>query len=238
MSRIFETLAFTALVAFVGIQATHADDAGETKHIAVFIDKQNDANAQIDVKVNGDKYEFTLPKLAEGESRTISTTDGKAVVVSRKDDRVSVKIGDETIYLPNIDSKEHELIATFHGGPTKIHTKNEIAVSADKLTMEGHLPLLMDKETLANTLIISGAKLSDDEQKKVKDALKEAGIKQDVKFVHAQKSIAVVKDDKFKWSGDADADHHVVILNMDGDKSEEKQIKIIRKTEESRSDKK
>ncbi len=238
MSRLIETLAFSALVAAVGIHNALADEVGDNKHVAVFIDKQNDTDPEVNVKINGEKYEFKLPSLSEGETRSIATEDGKAVVLNKKDGKVTAKIGDETLNLPSFDGKEHELIASFHGKPTVIQTKDGKQIEANTLTLNGQHPMLLDKEMLTNTLIISGAKLSEDEQKKVKEAIKKAGIKQDVKFVQGQKSIALVKDDKFEWSGSPDADHHVVILNTDGDKTEEKQIKIIRQVEKKDSDKK
>lgn len=240
MPRLLETLAFGALVAAVGIQSSLADtDSGDTKHVAVFIDKQNDDDAKVDLKVNGERYAFNLPKLAEGESRTITTDDGKSVLLNRKDDQVTAKIGNETFNLPNFDGKEHELIASFHGKPdgkVKVITKSLNAEDKALLPLGKLNGIGLDE--LKNAIVISGAKLSDDEQMKLKDAIKKAGINKEVKFMQRSMVISTGDADGFSWTGDGDEDQNVVIVNTDGNHSEEKHIKIERKVDKKEVEKK
>ena len=132
--------------------------ADEEKNISVFVKKVNADAATVDLKVNGNAEVFTLPKLEDGESQTITTESGKSYTVKRVGDGFSVTTDSgEVIDLPMVDSSQLAAkVISLHGDSSHI-----------------------DKDTIT----IMGGDLTPDQIETIKASIASAGITKKVKFI-------------------------------------------------------
>src|SRR3990167_444041 len=118
-SPLFVLAAVSAIALATGALADSDDSKDknkvEKKHVAVFINKEDDnSDAKIKLKINGESWKFELPKLSEGEERIIATEDGRTVKAKRTGKEVTIEAGGETVKLP---AEGHGMHARFHGVP-------------------------------------------------------------------------------------------------------------------------
>jgi len=73
----------TGLLLSVSLVMSNVAVADEEKNVSIFVKKNNDDNATVDIKVNGETTVFELPELAEGEQRIITTQSGGTVSVKK-----------------------------------------------------------------------------------------------------------------------------------------------------------
>lgn len=127
-----------------------------------------DGEREVDLRADDQQYKFKLPELKDGEQRKVGTADGKVVDVLRKGDTYHIKAGDADFELP---------------------------AAGAEWTTRFHRPAL---HGVSEGILIAGAKLSEAEQQKVRDALKAAGIDKQVNFAqpHVNKEVHVMKLDE------------------------------------------
>jgi len=210
-----------AMVLMTGLLATGAlADADQDKvekkhHVAVFINKSDDANdADIKLKINGETWKFQLPTLSEGEERFIATEDGRTVKTKRTGNEVTIEAGGETVKIPAAGPRLH---ARFHGVPAVP------AVPSAGSPLPAPLPFNPEElKTLRNSVIISGAQLTEEQQQKVKAALKSAGIDKPVKFVQHSQHMVLQGKGPMVWQtdGDGNGDRQVIVITTDSDDRE------------------
>ncbi len=138
--------------------------AKSVSSIMVNIDKDQNNDATVELKIDGESYSFTLPELEQGETREIITDEGQTVVLMRPEDGISVD--SEQGISVNIDGKEIML----HSFDSKFRQANVFAFSDIGAINE-------DK-----SLVISGGALDEDTRARIKDAIAAAGIDRKVIF--------------------------------------------------------
>lgn len=162
-------------------KAVHNYSFGSDKNIQVFVNKMGKDDATVDLIVNGEKIQFSLPELLEGESKTITTDDGKELkIIAAKNNHVVWVDGDE-INLP------------------KLHMNGEAG-------HEGLSSIISRVHTLSdfekNTITVSGEGIPDDAVKAIVEAaqgvLTSYGIDKEVIFRKSPKMEFITIDDMHK----------------------------------------
>ena len=146
----------TGLVLSVSLVMSNVAVADEEKNVSIFVKKNNDDNATVDIKVNGEATVFELPELAEGEERIITTQSGGSVTVKKVNgDLTIITESGEEVVLPKPD-KNHmvaRVMAHHSGGEADDSIK----------------------------VLASG--LSEDQKESIKASILSAGITRDVTFI-------------------------------------------------------
>lgn len=222
-SRRFVLTAVSAIVlATAALADTPAadDDKREKKNVAVFINKEDDdSDAKIKLKINGESWKFQLPVLSDGEERIIATEDGRTVKAKRLGKNVSIEAGGETINLP---AEGHGMHVRFHGMPPVPPVPPTPGVPA-----VAPMPPLPPEElkALRESIVISGVELSEVEQKKVREAIKKAGIDKPVKFFSGGHRVMMRQDGPMVWhEGGPGKTVRTIIMSKDGNEGEEVEI--------------
>lgn len=146
----------TGLLLSVSLVMSNVAVADEEKNVSIFVKKNNDDNATVDIKVNGEATVFELPELAEGEERIITTQSGGSVTVKKVNgDLTIITESGEEVVLPKPD-KNHmvaRVMAHHSGGEADDSIK----------------------------VLASG--LSEDQKESIKASILSAGITRDVTFI-------------------------------------------------------
>ena len=180
----------------------------EKKHVAVFVNKEDDdRDAEVKLKINGETWKFQLPNLSEGEERIIATEDGRTVKAKRTGKEVTVEAGGETIKLL---VGGHGMHARFHGVPPVPPVPPVPAV-------HGIAPA--ELKELRNSIVISGVELTEAQQKQIREAIKKAGVDKPVKFVQGGKHMMLHSKGPMVWHDKADGTttRTVMVINTDGE---------------------
>ena len=107
----------------------------QEKQISVFISQDNDEAAKVDLKVDGDVAVFQLPELAEGETKVITTKNGKNLTIQKLDGKLSIDIDGEPVVLPDLGG-DH-MMARIHSVPDMLHHRHKgLRIMGDTLTKE------------------------------------------------------------------------------------------------------
>lgn len=181
LAAVFCTLSLlSGAIASASDSAAKSADKKIEKNVNVFISKQDNNKESVDIKINGDVYQFEMPELMDNETRSISTKDGKAVTLTRKGNRITANVGGEEIQLPNA-----------HG-----------EMSAKFMTLgEGD----------SNAIVISGKNLTEDQRKKIAQAIKASGVDAPVKFIDTKTKIIRFKNGDMNWTSDHSGKGNIVI---------------------------
>lgn len=183
------------------------DGKTEKKHVAVFINKESDdGDANVKLKINGESWKFVLPQLSEGEERVIATDDGRTVKAKRKGKDVTIEAGGETINMPAEGGGMH---VRFHGVPPVPPVPGVAPVA----------PLPPEEiEALRNSVLISGAELTEAQQNKIREAFKKAGIDKPVKFVQGGKAMILHSHAPALWHDKVEGNtvRRVIVIGKDG----------------------
>jgi len=174
------------MLAYAGDQKLHTmDHNAETKVITVSIDKENDNPAKVDVDINGEKLSFDLPDLADGETREITTNEGKIIKIIKAKNGSTILIDGQKIKLHALTGAE--------------------GMSANIFAFKG------DHAIDENSLMISGVNLDEDTRQKIEQALQDAGIEKNINFLELSNhnwmaddgsNIDIVIDSEGEDSGD------------------------------------
>jgi len=136
--------------------------------IMVNINKENGSDAKVELKIDGKDYSFSLPELADGETREITTDDGQSVTLLKAAKGTTVTIDGKEIMLHSLAGNHGRMANVFaFGSGMGIHQNN--------------------------TLIISGGGLDDDARARIKEAIAAAGI--DKKVIFPETEMNWISDD-------------------------------------------
>lgn len=146
----------TGLLLSVSLVMSNVAVADEEKNVSIFVKKNNDDNATVDIKVNGETTVFELPELAEGEQRIITTQSGGTVSVKKVNgDLTIITESGEEVVLPK--PNENHMVAR-----VMAHHSGDEADDSIKILASG---------------------LSEDEKESIKASILSAGITRDVSFI-------------------------------------------------------
>ena len=111
---------------------------GDAKDIQVFVNKTGDENAMVDILINGQKHTFSIPELLAGETKTLSTVEGKEVTIKAIEGGKMVFIGGEEIQLPSLNTHEGFGKEGLSSVITRVHeisdfSKNSITINGNDL---------------------------------------------------------------------------------------------------------
>lgn len=172
--------------------------ADEEKNISVLINKENDKNAILDLKIDGTASKFELPELKEGESRTLSN-NGTTITVTKTDGNVVVTTADgEEIVLPGGDHKA--MVARVKA----LHT--------------------LDGAKTDDSIKIIATDLTDDQKETIKASIAAAGITKVVKFIDDANFFVVRKE--FDTHGSAEDVQELEWISEDGKQKKIKRVMI------------
>ncbi len=208
ITRKYLLSAFVTLLAMVSLSAAIAWEAVE-KQVRISMEQENDQDAQVDLTINDRNYQFALPQLSEGETRTLITDDGGSVTASKQNGKVTIVADGEEIRIPHANA---ELTAG-------LHVMGDDAFKVD-----------------ANTVIISGADLDEATRQTISDVIKAADADRKVIFTGGgHENVFMFKsgddEDDIQWLSEGEGEHQIIIHSGDeGDgKKIEKRVRVIRK---------
>jgi len=176
----------------------------EEKQVSVMVEKNNEAQAQVEIKVDGEVSQFNLPEMNVGETQSVTDASGNNVIIEKTEAGYKVKVAGEVIEIP---SDENALSAHIH----------------QSLALQGAEP----------QVVISGVELDESQQQIIRDAFKAAGVDKPVVFsalnvfvLHEDTGDGDGKQIKvLRWHSDNDEE----IELEDGEKHIRKKIIIERK---------
>ncbi len=184
----------------------------DAKTVLINVNKNNDENAVVDIKIDGETDMFNLPDLQEGESKTFTSSSGKTIVTTKTAEG----------YIVEVDGKEINIPIFVGKLGAKLHKS---------------MPIHQVKENVIN---VSGADLDETQQQIIKDAFLAAGIEKEVRFnKHKVMVFSTGKEFKLDGNGHAlewiakDGDFDIKIDGEDGNKVLHKVIRIETTDEEN-----
>ncbi len=139
----------------------------QVKQVMIKVEKNNDKDAVVDLKVDGVNEVFSLPELAVGETRSITTESGKEITLSKSENGLSLVLDGKTIDLPGV------------GGNLAAHIQRS-------------MPL---HQNLQDTIQISGVELDENQKQIIKNAFISAGIDKKVSFSNHKIMLFSTNDD-------------------------------------------
>jgi hypothetical protein len=161
-----------------------AGDVQEKKHEVIVIKKQSDdgkmANFEFDSEISG----VFLNDIADGESQSTTTKDGKMVTISRVGKELHIDADGEKIVMPYLEDNGD--------GKMKIIKMEKNGNHAEDIDVNVNIEI---PEGLS---ISSSRPLDVETQKKIRTALTNAGIQDPVHFNDGQKTISktiIMSDD-------------------------------------------
>ncbi len=162
----------TSIFALAALGLTAASLAGEahkTKMNIAVVDDDGDGATRI--VLDSDEIGFNLHDMQEGESRTITDSSGKNVLVTRTADGFSFEVDGKTIDVPAIGEGYHGamFISAEHEEDVDVH----VVRSGDWVPADGP----------AGTMIITGKPVDEATQEQIRLLLQSAGHDGDVSFI-------------------------------------------------------
>ncbi len=171
MSFLFAGLVISGLV-YAGTDARH--------EIRIEID---DDSGQAPLRVDLDSQEmgFTMDELEDGESRSFVDADGRNILLSRQGGKLVINVDGREIDLPGVP--DAPLPPEFEHNMAASESMHHAFVIASEIAGGGDL---MDVPDMGLT-VIAGRELDDATQQSIRDALKNAGVTDDVRFIQPRK---------------------------------------------------
>ena len=127
--------------------------ASEAKNVMISVNKTNNSDAVVDVKIDGNTDVFNIPELQVGESHTFTSDSGNDIVATKTEEGLAISINGEELKLPMIG----------------------------KLGAKLHKSMPLHKAT-SEAIDISGVELDETQQQIIRDAFAAAGINKKVNF--------------------------------------------------------
>ena len=155
----------------VAISSLHAGDIQKKNHEVIVIKKQADDGSMTNLEFDSDVSGVFLNKLSDGESKSITTKDGKIVTINRMGDELHVLANGETIVMPYM----HEA----GEGKVRILKMGDGDQEEMDIDMDIHMP--------EGLTISSSRELDNATQETIVAALANAGIQDEVHFSNGQR---------------------------------------------------
>ena len=111
---------------------------GDSKDIQVFVNKNGDENAKVDILINGQKHSFSIPQIVSGETQTFTTDDGQEVTIKAYESGKIVSINGEEIKLPSLHPHQGFGKEGLSSVITRVHeisdfSKNSVTINGNDL---------------------------------------------------------------------------------------------------------
>ena len=191
----YVVLAVGLMMLMASDKSTTAEDLKSLQEVNIFINKDGDEDAEVKLVIDGNNYNFSMPELADGEEKVISTEDGTEITIK------SIS-GDKMIW---IDGKEMHLPSF---GKHKMDAQGLSAMIGRSHKMMGQM----------NEIVILGDSLEDDVKAAIIDAVKGVltsyDVDKKVKFGDAMAGLHIIKE------GFMPGDMHKFDIEIETDDSE------------------
>ena len=117
-------------------KTAHTVSIGDTQQIEIFINKDGENNADVKVMIGGEEYNFSIPEIADGEDKVITTADGKEITIKSVSGNKMILIDGKELNLPNL-GKHHmdaEGLSAMIGRTHQMQVSNEVTIRANGLS--------------------------------------------------------------------------------------------------------
>ena len=117
-------------------KTAHTMNIGTEKQIEIFVNKDGDDDAEVKLMIDGEKYNFSMPELADGEEQVITTVSGKEITVKSVSGNQMIWIDGKELNLPNL-GKHHmdaEGLSAMIGRTHQMQVSNEVTIRANGLS--------------------------------------------------------------------------------------------------------
>ncbi len=117
-------------------KTAHTMSYESEQQIEIFINKDGDNNADVKLIIDGEKFNFLMPEIADGENKVITTADGKEVTIKSVSGNKMIWINGKELNLPNL-GKHHmdaEGLSAMIGRTHQMQVSNEVTIRANGLS--------------------------------------------------------------------------------------------------------
>ena len=117
-------------------KTAHTMNIGTEKQIEIFVNKDGDDDAEVKLMIDGEKYSFSMPELADGEDQVITTANGKEITIKSVSGNQMIWIDGKELNLPNL-GKQHmdaEGLSAMIGRTHQMQVSNEVTIRANGLS--------------------------------------------------------------------------------------------------------
>jgi len=208
-------LAMGLTMLLISDKTSHAEDTvSEEKEIQIFVNREGDEQSNVNISINGKKIDFQLPKLAEGETKTMTLDDGTEVIIKAISGQNNIWIDGEQLEVPvlHMDGNSeglHSIISRVtpmmkfgaHGDTVVINADvSDDATAAIKDAVQNVLTAYgIDKKVMVRKspkmkfITIDGEQLSSDKMEIIEEHIK-GGLNGEVHEIKIIKEIEVEKE--------------------------------------------
>jgi len=173
MKPIKQTVTAFLLGLFAMTSISLAANETEKQLVVVQVDKSDNQDAKVEVKVDGSAESFNLPEMEVGDSKTIITESGKSVTLNKTEGGITMDIDGKSVPLPlfsgNLGARIHRSMPLHH-------------MTSDQIT-------------------ISGVELDDSQKQIIRDAFLTAGITDKKVLFATQKFMVLSSEHDFESDG-------------------------------------
>jgi len=203
-------------------KSAHTVSFGHTTKMEVFVNKDGSDESEVKVLINGEEYNFTMPEISEGQSKTIMSEDGKEITVKSVSGHNMIWIDGKELSLPAFGDHEmdDEGLSAMIGRSHQLRLTDEVSITANNLS---------DDVKAAIVDAVQGVLTSYDIDKKVSFSNKLSAI-----HLIGGDEIGGIKKMQIISNDDIDADVEYKIEQ--GEHGEHQKIMIIQKKEIKKKD--
>ncbi|MCP3673226.1 MAG: hypothetical protein GY829_01965 [Gammaproteobacteria bacterium] len=117
-------------------KTAHTISYGSEQQIEIFVNKDGEDNAEVKLMIDGEEFQFSMPEIADGENKVITTSDGKEVTIKSVSGNKMIWIDGKELNLPNL-GKHHiaaEGLSAMIGKTHQMQVSNEVTIRANGLS--------------------------------------------------------------------------------------------------------
>jgi len=109
----------------------HAFSFNTESNMEVFINKDGDGDSKVTLLIDGKEHQFSIPELSDGESKSITTEDGKKVIIQSFSGDKTIVIDGKEINLPALGKHglHKEGLSTVIGTSLQVIVEDDISIS-------------------------------------------------------------------------------------------------------------
>ena len=118
-------------------ESAYAVNFGSEQNMQVFINRDGEADAKVELIINGEKHSFTLPDVADGETQVITTDDGQEITLRSISGNKMVLINGNEMKLPRTPPHKiaPEGLSAMISRTHQIKISDEISITAPDLVL-------------------------------------------------------------------------------------------------------
>lgn len=117
-------------------KSVHTVSFGHKTKMEVFVNKEGNDESKVKVIIDGEEYNFTMPEISEGQSKTITSEDGKEITVKSVSGHNMIWIDGKELNLPAFG--EHEMdeegLSAMIGRSHQLRLTDEVSITANNLS--------------------------------------------------------------------------------------------------------